>query len=205
MVPGRGFADLNPAGGPARGSNLRLFYALWPGAALRQRLAKAAESAVRRSGGRPVPPGHYHLTLAFLGSVPGANLASLIELGGRVRGEPVKVVFDRIDYWPRPKVLVALATEDPAAGLALVQSLWERLQPHGYEREARPWRPHLTLARQIRERPADGLALETADGKPLAAEFTDFALVESASAPRGVRYRAIAEWPLGRGLSHPMT
>lgn len=187
-----------------RGANLRLFYALWPDAALRQRLAAAAETAVRQCGGRPVPPGHYHLTLAFLGSVPGANLASLIELAGRVRGEPVPVVFDRLDYWPRPKVLVALASDEPVAGTALVQSLWERLEPQGYERESRPWRPHLTLARQLRAPPPDGLALETADGRPLAVEFAGFALVESASAPHGVRYRPIAEWPLGRGLSHPV-
>ena len=196
-MPGRGFADSNAAGGPVRGRYRRLFYALWPDEGLRNRLAAAGATAARQSSGRPVPPGNYHLTLAFLGSVPGHSLASLIELGGRVRGEPVEVVFDRLDYWPRPKVLVALSTVTPAAGSALVEQLWERLTPHGYEREARPWRPHLTLARQVHERPPDGLTLENADRTAFSAEFTTLALVESASAPRGVRYRPIADWRLG--------
>ena len=57
---------------------LRLFYALWPDEPLRERLAEAARDAVRQSGGRPVPAGNYHLTLAFLGRNTGRRLVDLV-------------------------------------------------------------------------------------------------------------------------------
>lgn len=187
------------AGGPERGAYHRLFYALWPDTALRQAIAAATADTVRQAGGRPVPASHFHLTLAFLGMVPGRRFVDLIAAGGKVRGDPVEILFDRIEYWPRPKVLVMLATTIPPAGQALVDALWERLEPLGFERESRPWQPHLTLARRFRRPPP---TIESTNLRP--GTFQSLALVESESAPRGVRYRAIAEWPLGRGLSHPL-
>lgn len=180
---------------------LRLFYALWPGEDHRRVLVQAAAEAVERVAGQPVPPGNLHVTLAFLGMVPGSTLTRLIELGGQGGPWPfVPIEFRRVEFWARPKVLVALPDAVPSSGQNVVDRLWQALEPLGFTREQRPWQPHLTLARRVRRPPPDNLAL---------APLTDggaeppwrLALVESSSHPDGVRYKPLADWPLVGGDS----
>jgi len=186
------------SGGDARGPRrLRLFFALWPSDALRAALAAAAAPVYTQVKGEPVPPGNLHVTLAFLGSAPGAALAHLIEAGGQGPWPAVELAFGRLEYWAKPRVLVAMPLEVPAAGQAIVDRLWQAAASLGFERESRPWQPHLTVVRRIRRPPPENLALP-----PLEASSWRLALVESASHPEGVRYKPLAEWQLsGRGDS----
>ncbi len=183
---------------------MRLFFALWPSPARRHLLAAMSATAVARVDGVPVPPSNLHVTLAFLGSVTGHASGALFAVGGQGSYPSVDLRFDRLDYWPKPKVLVAMATELPAGGVEIVDRLWRGIEPLGFEREQRPWRPHLTLARKLRHPPPDDLALEP----PPAGAVVDpapwsLALVESVTHPDGARYRPLAEWPLGsRGDAH---
>jgi 2'-5' RNA ligase len=179
-----------------RARKLRLFYALWPNDPLRAALHAAAAAIVGQVAGQPVPPGNFHVTLAFLGAVPGRALASLIEAGARGPWPAVDLVFDRIEYWAKPKVLVAMPDSPPAAGGVMVERLWAGLEPLGFAREARPWRPHLTLARRIRRPPPENLVL--APVEPVGNEPPwRLALVESSTHADGPRYRPLADWPLG--------
>jgi RNA 2',3'-cyclic 3'-phosphodiesterase len=175
---------------------LRLFFALWPGDALRTALAAAAAPAIAQVAGQAVPPGNLHVTLAFLGPVPGSALVPLFEVGGQGRWPAVDLAFERIEFWAKPKVLVAMPESIPAAGLAIVERLWTGLERLGYAREARPWRPHLTLARRIRRPPPDNLVLApiVPAAEPLPWRL---ALVDSSSHPDGPRYKPIADWPIG--------
>jgi 2'-5' RNA ligase len=178
-----------------RPRKLRLFFALWPGDAQGSALAAAAAPAVAQVAGRPVPPGSLHVTLAFLGPVAGTQLAPIIEIGGQGPWPAVELDFGPVEYWKKPKVLVALASAVPEPVLRMVERLWDRLEPLGFTREARPWRPHLTLVRHVRQPPPGGLALApvetTADGPAWR-----LALVESVAGPDGPRYRLVADWPL---------
>jgi 2'-5' RNA ligase len=177
--------------GPSPSRPWRLFFALWPSGALRAELSAAAAPAIARVDGDPVPPGNLHVTLVFLGNVPGTRLSRVVEVGG---GEPwprVEMAFGHIEHWVRPKVVVALPADRPPAGEAIVDRLWRRLEPLGYEREDRPWRPHLTLVRRVRQPPPDGLAMT-----PTPAADWRLALVESSSHPEGVRYKPLADWGL---------
>jgi 2'-5' RNA ligase len=177
---------------------LRLFFALWPSPAHRQLLAAATAKAIAQVDGKAVPPPNFHVTLAFLGAVPGRTFDHLIELGGQGGHPAVELDFDRLEYWPKPKVFVAMPTRVPPEGSALVKRLWARIEPLGFARDTRPWRPHLTLARKIRRPPPVGLKLEA--GRPA---FSDdparwgLALVESVTHADGARYRPLAQWPLG--------
>jgi 2'-5' RNA ligase len=182
------------------GRALRLFFALWPGERQRARLAAAAEAAVAQVAGTPVPPGNLHVTLAFLGRTPGSTLVSLMQLGGQGPWPAVDLDFERVEYWAKPKVLVAMPRTAPVAGQAIVDRLWAGLEPLGFVRELRPWRPHLTLARRIRRPPPENLAFEVPAAKGDESAWR-LALVESSAHPDGTRYRPLADWGLSRGLS----
>ena len=174
---------------------LRLFFALWPSDRQRAALVAAAAPVIAQVAGQHVPPGNLHVTLAFIGPVPGSALARLIEVGGQGPLSAFDLAFDRIEYWAKPRVLVAMPSEVPAAGQAMVERLWALLEPLGYVREARAWRPHLTLARRIRRPPPDNLVL--APLEPAGDEsHWRLALVDSIAHADGPRYKPLADWPL---------
>jgi 2'-5' RNA ligase len=161
----------------------RLFFAFWPDDALRASL-EAARARLFPLAGRPVDPSNLHVTAAFLGAVDAAKLDRLAELAGPVA--PLPIVFDRLEHWARPRVLVAVASQPPARLRAIVDGLWQRLDRLGFAREARPWVPHLTLVRDLRSlRP--GLVWP-----PVEWTVYRIRLVESTSTPHGVRYTPLA-------------
>jgi len=170
----------------------RLFFAYWPDLKTRQALIQATRPAVASIDGQPVAGSNLHVTLAFLGRVSGARIPEITRIGARGDYQQAKLNFDRLEYWPRPKVVAALADGVPEAGQTLVDTLWERLIPLGFEREVRPWRPHFTLVRRVR-RPPPKLTIPA-----LSWTCDRLALVESVSGPDGLHYTPLAEWALGK-------
>jgi len=174
---------------------LRLFFALWPTDRHRAALAESAAAAVARVAGRAMAPGNLHVTLAFLGSVPAQTFVNLVGVGGQGSWPAVRLDFTGIEYWARPKVLVAMPAQVPAAGQEIIERLWQGVAPLGFARELRPWRPHLTLVRGVQELPPGDLAMT-----PVQAAADEpawrLALVDSAAHPEGPRYKALADWAL---------
>lgn len=179
-------------GGPRA---LRLFFALWPGESHRAALARAAAAAIAQVAGRPVPPGNLHVTLAFLGRVAGRDFARLVALGGQESWPNVGLDFGPVEYWAKPKVVVAMPDTVPAAGQAIVDRLWQGLTPLGFVREPRPWRPHLTLVRRVTRPPPENLKLVSIPDDPREPAWR-LALVDSIAGPEGPRYKPLADWPL---------
>jgi 2'-5' RNA ligase len=176
---------------------LRLFFALWPDEATRAALAAAAAPAVSQVDGEAVPSANFHVTLAFLGAVPAETLAQVMEVGGRDRHPRIDLGFDQVEYWAKARVLVAMPSRVPDTAFAIVNRLWNRLEPLGFQRELRPWQPHLTLVRRIRRPPCEDLRMATtAVGRHAAARWK-LALVESVTHAEGPRYTPLAQWPLG--------
>ena len=175
-----------------RESARRLFFAYWPDAETRKSLIQATGPAVASIDGQPVAGSNLHVTLAFLGRVPSSRIPEIVRIGARGDYQPAKLVFNRLEYWPRPKAVAALADAIPEAGQRLVDTLWERVLPLGIEREERAWRPHFTLVRRVR-RPPPKLTIPA-----LHWPGDRLALVESVSGPDGLHYTALAEWALGK-------
>lgn len=185
--------------GQGKPRQLRLFFALWPHEMHRAALARAAAAAVAQVAGQPVPPGNLHVTLAFLGEVPGRSFGGLAAIGGQGSWPAVRLDFGRIEYWAKPKVLVAMPDAVPSAGQAIVDRLWQGLEPLGFARDPRPWQPHLTLARRVSRPPPDNLEMAPVlpgSGTPA----WRLALVDSLASPDGPRYKPLADWPLGAAL-----
>jgi 2'-5' RNA ligase len=177
---------------------LRLFFALWPTDDQRTALVALTGPAIAPVAGKPVQAANLHVTLAFLGSVPGGGFADLVAIGGQAGHPAVELAFQRLEYWPKPRVVVAMPARVPPAGRQIVDRLWSELEALGYEREYRPWQPHLTLVRQVRQAPPANFGPTLlATGATGAATGWQLALVESSPHPEGVRYRPLATWPLG--------
>jgi RNA 2',3'-cyclic 3'-phosphodiesterase len=168
----------------------RLFFALWPDDATRQELAHATRKAVRGSGGRPVPVANLHATVAFLGNVAADLVPAIEAAASTVHGARFELTLDAIDFWPRPQVLVAVATETPPEAVSLAAALWSAVTPLGLQPDLRPFRAHVTLARKV-HKPHEGLGMH-----PVHWVVPDLALVESRTDPEGARYAVLRSWSL---------
>ncbi|MFL6602951.1 MAG: 2'-5' RNA ligase family protein [Steroidobacteraceae bacterium] len=83
-------------------------------------MAAATQDVVLVCGGRPMPPENFHVTLAFVGSVPESSVAKVEAVGYQVAAEaeraPVQITMDAIEYWKKAKVVCATAQARQSAG-----------------------------------------------------------------------------------------
>ncbi|HWG75900.1 MAG TPA: RNA 2',3'-cyclic phosphodiesterase [Steroidobacteraceae bacterium] len=180
--------------GPAR---RRLFFALWPDAACRERLAVVARGALSAAGpqpGRSVPPADWHVTLCFLGAVPEPLLPALQASAARLHAPAFVLRFERLRYWRQAGVL-ALMADCPPAARALAAALRALSRERGLSPDDKPLQPHITLVRGLRSVSCPG-PRESSHELLLAA--TRFELAESREqvAAPAARYRSLAAWPL---------
>jgi 2'-5' RNA ligase len=169
----------------------RLFFALWPEPATRQALVRATRKAVRRAGGRPVPPHNYHITLAFLGNQPSALFDDIIAAGRHVSAPAMELCLDTFGCWPRPRVFWFGPAQCPPALTRLSADLWTQVETLGLSRDRRILQPHVTLARKVQRLPElDAL-------KPVPWPVGAFMLIESISGDPGPEYSVVARFPLG--------
>ena len=147
-----------------------------------------------------VPPENLHLTLVFLGEVADDRLGE-IELAVRagIAGrDPVPTSLAATGAFPRAaraRVLWA-GMSDEAGGLAaLAESCAASMQAIGFPREARAWKPHLTLAR-FRD-PADISRMPSAAVRPVAFAVREVTTFRSRLGRPAPRYEAVARAPLG--------
>jgi 2'-5' RNA ligase len=136
------------------GDTLRLFFALWPTAAVRMDLGSAAAALPLAAPARRVPAVNHHLTVAFIGEVAATRLDALRAIGRAVRAPRCEISLDCYEYWPKPECIVALARTVPPA----LQSLWDELHgalaAAGFALRAKKLRPHVTLVRHCSAAPA---------------------------------------------------
>ncbi len=164
---------------------MRLFFALVPDAALRAALRERALEMARQIGGRAVPPGNLHLTLAFLGEVEPARVTALATIYGALPTEQFALTLDRIGEWHHAGVAWIAPSVVPPLLSALHAQLSAALAAAGFVVESRPFRPHVTLVRR-RARPLPDAACE-----PLAWRITRAALMVSERVGSAIRYREI--------------
>jgi 2'-5' RNA ligase len=171
----------------------RLFFALWPDATEREALARAFGAAVAAAGGRSVPVENLHATVEFLGPVPDSELGRLAALGAALRLPDEALVLDQLAWWRRARVLAVAPSAPPAGWLAAHARLRAALRDGGFRVDARPWLPHVTLARDVVVQPVLTGA-GTVEWRP-----AELVLVESAATPAGSRYLPLARWRRGAG------
>jgi RNA 2',3'-cyclic 3'-phosphodiesterase len=125
---------------------LRLFTALWPGEPLVARMAGWQRNWRWPPRAACIRPERLHATLHFLGDVPAARIPELAQ-GLQVPFEPFTLEFGAAEVWPNG-VAVLLPHEPPAALASLHGRLGDAVRRLGLPTEARPYRPHVTVARR---------------------------------------------------------
>ena len=166
-------------------STKRLFFGLWPDHRQRDRLRDFITPLAKEVDGRIIDRHKWHVTLAFLGDFEERLIPALQKASSEIEFEPFRLRFDRLEYWPRPKVASLVAATVPPELQALVQQLNGLLLRAGKLVEERTYRPHITVARHARPfetmRPAQAAITE----------WSSFELIESVPERGGAIYRPI--------------
>lgn len=146
------------------------------------------------TGVRLVPREHLHVTLAFLGNRPVAELESILGAlrGAAARARRIRLVPER---YRETRTVGMLVMGDPGGGATrLAIDLQERLERLGvYARERRPWLPHVTVTR-FRQRPRLAPALPDLGGE---ISPSDAAAYHSVLRPSGAQYVVVESFVLG--------
>ncbi|MDE2154423.1 MAG: 2'-5' RNA ligase family protein [Xanthomonadaceae bacterium] len=188
-----------PPGARARpAATHRLFFALVPDPATRERLAHAGETfAASRPDARlrRVHPARYHATVHFLGSDTALRpdrVAAAVAAADTVHSASFTWTLDRVaSFHGRQPPCVLCSAAVPAA----LQELWHalghalRLTGPGGPPE-RGFIPHVTLAY------SQGPVPEPAAIAPIVWPVTDFALLHSVAGQGG--YRSLGRWALAQ-------
>lgn len=165
----------------------RLFFALWPDNRQRDRLRDVINSVAKTVEGMAVDRRNWHITLSFIGAFPEDRVPYLLERAEQIQVEPFRLSFDRLEFWPRPKVASLCAATVPPELQALVDSLNAVLLDLGLKPEDRIYRPHITVARNARSFTTERLAQRSLT------EWSSFELVESVPVPRGAHYAPLKQ------------
>lgn len=165
----------------------RVFFALWPNAAVRD--TAVALRAVHAAAGRDVPAAHLHLTLAFAGTVKAAQLATMRSAADAVRAPPFVLQLDRLDGFEAARVQWLGPSAPPESLQTLARELQQGCRQAGIALREEDFQPHVTLRRNCRKPIRKAVAA-------IAWPVSDFALIESGQAGRPGAYRVLGRWPL---------
>ena len=142
-----------------------------------------------------------HITLKFMGGVPVEDIVYIAQQLSIVAQGcwPTRIRLDRLGVFPnlrRPRVLWWGTDTAPSEFLAIHFHVQEALHLLGYEKEDRPFHPHVTLGRLKGGINPVHLAEVTKDpGAPMDTEFSveRFDLMESRLHPEGAIHESLAE------------
>jgi 2'-5' RNA ligase len=184
--------------------SLRLFLAVeLPGEVREAAAAHAARlrryTGVRASWPRPES---LHLTLKFLGDVEGARVESLSSVATAAAAglDPFILTIEGAGTFPprgNARVLW-LGVRDEAGQLSRLQlRLDNECAAHGFPRESKPYKPHLTLARLRAFQPPELVAALSDEHRrarfgPHTFRVSEFVLMRSELGPGGSRYTPLS-------------
>lgn len=181
---------------------MRVFYGIALPQPVREALYEATVCVRKKTDGQFVTPSSYHCTLAFVGNVE-ADRRTVLEniLKGVADLTPVcnlslaaPGIFGKPGHsilWHGLTGTESLAT----ASEALRQALRAAKLPY----DDKPFRPHITLAREAR---MEKCPLFLAQAKPVAWRAETLTLFESRREPAGMVYVPLASFPMRREESH---
>ncbi|HEX4929222.1 MAG TPA: 2'-5' RNA ligase family protein [Gaiellaceae bacterium] len=147
----------------------------------------------RELSGRIVPRENLHITMAFLGARPAADLPAVLRILGDAANAVAPPLLELVRYRETRSVGMLVLSDSTGSSDRLAVRLHEELAALGvYRPERRPWLPHVTVLR-FREPPRLS---------PPLPELPEFAPSGAAAFlsrlhPSGARYEVLESFPLG--------
>jgi len=177
---------------------VRAFVAIELSHDIRDRLGEA-QVILKNAGVRLtfVRPEIIHITVKFLGEVDEKKLPALTAALNTVSCSPfpLEAIRVTVDNPARPRT-VWCTIGDAGGSLRLFKKIEDLLEPLGFPRERRPFRPHATIARVRAETPGLVPALELLeDMKYGSCTIAGFKLKKSTLTPQGPVYEDLLEVP----------
>lgn len=165
----------------------KLFFALWPSDRQRDQLRDTINPTMSSVEGSTVDRRNWHVTLVFIGDFPEERIPGLRSAVEIIDPGTIRLRFDRLSFWQRPKVAVLQTMTVSPELERLVQSLEQALSPFGFTPHERTYRPHITVSRKVRTFPEIRLA------RPVELQWSGFDLVESVSVRGEIHYRPLKQ------------
>lgn len=197
--------------GVTESATARVFFALWPDAALRTELNKASVQLHQNHGGRRMKPDTVHLTLLFIGAIARERLPDLQAAASAIQAAKFDVIFDLPDCWRHNRIAFLTASQAPDGLFDLVKALETQTTQAGIAFDRRPYKPHITLVRNADCKNAVSVEANAGEAEvkrsgrsqkakpavvPISWLARDFVLVESSLDSNGASYKQLARWPL---------
>jgi 2'-5' RNA ligase len=156
-------------------------------------LDRLCEWQAEQLGGRVVVREHLHITLAFLGHRPVAELERILGATRDAAEDARPMRLEPVRYRETRTVGMVVLSDENGSATALAEDLQRRLEGLGvYERENRPWLPHVTVLR-FRQRPRLRPRLpELGELSP-----SDAAVYHSVLRSTGAQYVVVESFALG--------
>jgi RNA 2',3'-cyclic 3'-phosphodiesterase len=182
---------MSPPASVARDEQLRLFLALRLPDDVLDEVERWQREELRNV--RAVQREHLHVTLVFLGRRPRGELEAIVGALREAAAGVREIRLTPVRYRETRSVGMLVLEDEEGNAARLAGDLHERLERLGvYRREARPWLPHLTVARW-RERPR--LHPRPPPGRTFVP--SDAAAYLSRLHPGGARYEVLESVALG--------
>lgn len=170
----------------------RLFFALWPGRAMRECIARHQGLWQASAVARATPAPKLHLTVLFMEGVAAGRVSELMAVGDAISPgwTDFDLILDRACVWPRGGIAHLAPSQLPSELLRLRAQLLAQVDRRGLPFDGRAFAPHVTLARRAQA------SQPPTEFPPLHWRVQGFALVRSVVGTG--RYEVLGQWPSGR-------
>jgi 2'-5' RNA ligase len=169
---------------------VRVFFALWPQAAIQRQLHAVAREYQAKCDARVMRAETLHMTLQFIGNIKRSQLPVLITAADKISTTPpFRLELNTLSFWKHNRIGYAtLSTTEPALE-KLAATLQHELATLGFVADYAKFSPHLTLLRNVEH------ILAAQNFMPIPWQVNNFVLVESVTINQKTQYRILQEWP----------
>ncbi len=142
----------------------------------------------------------WHITLQFLGQTNDEQYACVTAALRRIRHAPFEIQLDSPGFFDRSGVFIAVVQLSPEL-IGLQERVVEATKPCAFVPEDRPYRPHITLAREKGGHQGLRKLKSRVQGDVQFASFvaSEFLLYQSFPGPGGSRYEVRERFELADG------
>lgn len=164
-----------------------IFFALWPSERQRELLRDTINPALSAVEGTSIDRRNWHVTLVYVGAFAEERIPQLSAAVATIEPVNIRLRFDRLTFWQRPKIACLDVMTIPPELEQLVGSIEKALLPFGITPQERTYRPHITASRRVRAFPEVRLT------RNVELQWSGFELVESVAIRGDVQYRLLKQ------------